>query len=134
MGKSVESFSIEPEYRKSNGQYVQDIDRDDLPLGFQPITRSLVTIPAGQVGGNHVHSREEGFIAIGSGLEIHWQDEAGEPHSEAMNPDGQLMLFVVRSMVPHAIKNRGEHDAVLLEYASQTMTDSSYEKRVIIPE
>jgi hypothetical protein len=44
-----------------------------------------------------------------------------------MNPDNQLRLFVVRSLVPHAIKNESSEQAVLLEYADQTQDDSKVE-------
>jgi len=123
---------IEPKYQEPNGQYLQDIDRTDLPLGFLPVERSLVTIPPLQVGGNHIHSRAEGFIAIGSGLTIYWRDESGEIHSELMNPDDQLKLFVVKSLVPHAIKNEANEQAILLEYADQTQEESTYQPAHII--
>lgn len=91
-----------------------------------------MTIPAGQVGGNHAHSHREGFIAIGSGLTMYWRDKNGVLRSEAMNPDDQLKLFIVQSLVPHAIRNESNTLAVLLEYADQTQNDSTYEKAELV--
>ena len=123
----MEQFPVEPKYRKDNGLVLQDIDREDLPLGFKPISRSLITISPKQAGGNHKHVRIEAFIGIGAGLEIIWVDEQGERHSELMNSDDKLRLFVVDSMVPHAIRNNGDVPAVVLEYADLPQEKSPVE-------
>lgn len=117
MIELVSFFSIEPKYKKPNGLTLHDIDREDLPLGFAPVSRCAVLIPPNEMGGNHAHKRREGFIALGEGLELFWLDEEGSRHSAPMYREGQPLLIVVESMVPHAIKNNSEHPAFLLEYA-----------------
>jgi uncharacterized RmlC-like cupin family protein len=124
MSKSVEFYPIEPLYKKENGLYVQEIDRTDLPLGFKPKVRHLVTIPPGVTSANHRHPRTEGFIGVGDNLTFYWLDEHGTRKSENMVPEGEHLLFVVPPNVPHAIVNNSDAPAVLLEYADKPQIDS----------
>jgi uncharacterized RmlC-like cupin family protein len=124
MNKSVNITNIDPLYQKPNGVYVQEIDRIDLPLGFEPVVRHLVTIPKGAVSANHKHPRKEAFIGIGDDLEFTWLDETNHVQTFQMNLDGKLHLIVVDSHVAHAIKNNSQSPAVLLEYADRTQKES----------
>lgn len=124
MGNQVTFTEIQPLYKKPNGLYVQEIDRSDLPLGFQPVVRHLVTIPSGAVSANHRHPRTEAFIGIGNDLEFFWIDEDGNKQSRIMNPADQLILVCVAPNVPHAIKNNSDAPAVLLEYADKIQSES----------
>lgn len=123
----VKIYSIEPLYKKSNGLYVQEIDRTDLPLEFEPLVRHLVTVPAGEISANHKHPRKEAFIGIGDDLEFIWLDNDGQKRHEKMNHNGELKLFVVDSFTPHAIKNSSTAPAVLLEYADREQVDQDIE-------
>jgi uncharacterized RmlC-like cupin family protein len=124
---TVKIYPIEPLYKKPNGLYVQEIDRDDLPLGFASKVRHLVTIPAGQCSANHKHPRSEGFIGIGSALKFYWLDNNGTRHCEVMTKDDGLLLFVVPPFVAHAIVNESDAPAVLLEYANMPQSEKDIE-------
>ena len=124
MNTEVTFTQIEPLYKKPNGLYVQEIDRTDLPFGFDPVVRHLVTIPASGISANHLHPRTEAFIGIGNDLEFFWLDANGNRQSRAMNPDNQLLLVLVPPNVPHAIKNNSDTPAILLEYADKKQTES----------
>lgn len=133
MSAKIASFNINPDYIKDNGLFVLDIDRDGLPLGFEPKARTIVTIPPQAQGGNHRHSRIEAFVGFGEGLELHWIDESGEHQSAPMNPNGELLLFVMPSMVPHAVVNTSTTtQAFLLEYADQTPSENTVEPFQVI--
>ena len=128
MQLPVRIYPIKPLYTKENGLYVQEIDREDLLLGFTPVVRHLVTIPAGQISANHKHPRSEGFIGIGKSLTFYWIDTEGRTLEEDMTLDDQLLLFVVPPYVPHAIKNNSDAPAVLLEYADSPQSDAQIER------
>ena len=133
--KPVQKFAIDPRYRKANHQAMFDIDRKSLPLGFKVAERGLVYIPPKVVAGNHKHSRQEGFIAFGKGLEIIWLDESGKQHNEPLNPegpDGQLWLFTVPPDVPHAVRNNDEEAGYLLEFADETQESSKVERMAVV--
>ena len=119
----VTEYAIEPLYTKPSGLYVQEIDRQDLPLGFIPIVRHLVTIPPKGYSANHKHPRNEAFIGIGSELTFMWIDCSGNKQSIDMNKDGRLKLIVVPSNTPHVIINNSSSPAVLLEYADKVQID-----------
>lgn len=127
MNNNVSIHDIQPLYKKPDGLYVQEIDRTDLPLGFEPTVRHLVAIPPGGISANHRHPRSEAFIGIGDQLTFHWIDEDGAKHSENMAPQGKIFLFVVPPNVPHAITNNSDSPAVLLEYADAEQTQNDVE-------
>lgn len=117
---------MNPTYKKENGLWLLNTDSPDLPMDFSIHERNIVYIPAGEFGGNHRHPRQEAFIGIGSNLELIWQDQDGQRHVETMSPEGKgdlLALFVVRSMTPHAVVNRGQDAAVLIEFADSPQHD-----------
>jgi hypothetical protein len=76
-------------------------------------------MPAGELGGNHMHVRKEAFIGIGEGLEIHWLGKDGATHKSPM--------------IPHAIKNTTDSPAVILEYADLPQEQSPVERVEVIP-
>lgn len=123
---------IEPKSTKPNGQY-QVGTHDIAPLlGFESMVTSLVVIPPNQAAGNHAHSRLEAFVGTGLGLHIYWLDEKGSLHTEAMNPEGQPRLFKIGSEVPHAIENKADTHASLIEFTSMPYVDSSYRQVHVI--
>lgn len=116
--KKVIAHAFEPKYRRDNGLLVLDLDSVPLPSGFVLRERSLVRLPAGQIAGNHKHLRQEAYLCLGLGVQLHWIDEAEEAHVEQMHrPEGDPQLFVIPPLVPHAIINTSGHDAALLGYA-----------------
>lgn len=52
-------------------------------------------IPGGEFGGNHKHPRTEAFVGIGSDLELIWQDDSGVKHTERMDDERGLQLFIL---------------------------------------
>lgn len=114
----IQTFTIEPKYKKENGLWVIDIDRLRLPENFQPIERSLVCIPPQQIGGNHKHPRVEAFLSFAEPLTLAWLDEQQKKYTEVMR---ELTLYVVSSNLPHAIINSSTSgNGVLLEFADMT--------------
>jgi uncharacterized RmlC-like cupin family protein len=119
---SIERYPVEPKYQKENGLYV--IDSDDLPFpaDFRIAERSIVRIPAGQVAGNHRHPRLEAYVTCDD-VTLVWVDENGERHMEAMGEASGLALFVVRSMVPHAVVNHSQSGATIIGFADGPLVD-----------
>lgn len=122
----IEKYPINPTYRKENGLWLLNIDSPDLPTTFPIHERNVIYIPAGEFGGNHRHPRSEAFIGVSGNLELTWQDHNGKKHVEAMCPEEKndlLTLFVIQSMTPHVVMNRGKNAAVLIEFADQAQHD-----------
>lgn len=94
-----------------------------MPLGFSPLIKHLVTIPAGAVSANHAHPRFESFIGIGKSLKFYWIDKNGDRKYEDMTAQDGLLLFIVPPHVPHAILNESDAPAVLLEYADRAQNE-----------
>lgn len=121
----IEKHAFTPTYRKENGLWLLNVDTPELPVDdFTIVERNVAYIPAGEYGGNHKHPRTEAFVGIGE-LELIWQDTNGERHSELMSTaeENQLRLFIVRSMTPHVVINRGKSAAVLIEFADAAQHD-----------
>lgn len=117
---------MNPTYRKENGLWLLNMDLPDLPTDFHVHERNVVCIPPGEFGGNHRHPRNEAFISVGGNLELIWQDQDGQKHIDAMSPeeeDSLLILFVIHSMTPHAVVNRGKSAATLIEFAEEAQHD-----------
>lgn len=117
----IRKIPIEP-IRRDNGMWNLQTHLLPLPKGFVVEERNLIAIPAGVVGGNHVHPRTEIFIAVGN-LYLEWRDAKGNRHSEAMAEAGQLFVYVVEPYTPHAVVNKGTQPAVLFELADDIQHD-----------
>lgn len=115
--KSVQSYPFEPKYKRGNGLVVIDTDNLPLPNDFELRETSVVRLPAGEVAGNHRHSRQEAYFCLDEGVVLHWLDEAGRVHVEEMADAEKPRLFVVPSYVPHAVVNTSMNDVTLLGYA-----------------
>lgn len=125
----VERIAIEPTFRRESGLFIIDIDKVELPEGFDVEERFVVYIPPGQIGGNHKHPRKEIFIGLGD-LELVWKDEGGEVHTEKMGGE-ELKMFVVEPMVPHTVKNNSKNEfGVLIEFATEKQHDVEETKLV----
>jgi uncharacterized RmlC-like cupin family protein len=118
-----EWHQIEPSYKKDSGVWVLHLEDIVLPDGFVSKEQSIISIPPGITAGNHKHPRIELFVGNGEGLVFSWLDEEGKAHEQRMNPDGTLFLFIVPATLPHAISNRGNTIATVLELASDVQHD-----------
>lgn len=131
--KQVEISPVSHAYAKDNGLRVFSLEAFEAHIPFDVQQRSIVSLPPGQIGGNHSHPRAEAFIAMGEELELHWVDTEGGTHVERMNADSEFSLIVVHPHVPHAIINRATHStATLLEYASSTQTPEDITQQNVI--
>ncbi|HEV7453839.1 MAG TPA: hypothetical protein VGO07_01120 [Candidatus Saccharimonadales bacterium] len=121
----VKTYPLDSKYRKQNGLFVVDAVQLPIPDDFEVHEQSVVYIPPGQVAGNHTHPRQEAYICCDEGAELHWMDESGEEHIEVMGADrdGGPTLFVVESMVAHAVVNTSGHGISLFGYADGPFED-----------
>lgn len=114
---NVEIFLIDPTYSKGNGAWALNTQELPVDIGFQPVEQALISLPPGQVAGNHTHPRREALIGLGQAAYFLWQDNDGTIHKEAMNPDGQLQIFSIPPHIPHAVINESRiHPVFLYEY------------------
>lgn len=122
--QQITSIPLTPRYKKDNGVYVLDAQNMPLPDGFALKESSLVYLPAGEVAGNHRHPRQEAFICFQKNVELHWLDTDGKKHIQPMNDaDGNAPLFIVPSMVPHAVVNTSKNIATIMAYADGPLVD-----------
>lgn len=119
----IHKIPIEPTYKKDNGLWNLDTISLPFPDKFQIAERSIVHIPAGEFGGNHKHPRTEAFVGIGEELYIVWEDDKSQKHEDKMMDGEQLFLFVVEPFTPHAVINRGNSFAILVEFADGPNVD-----------
>jgi len=115
---------IKPTYIKDSGVSVTRIDASFLPADFCVAEQSVVSIPPKQIAGNHKHRRQEAFISTSKDLVLYWIDTKGERHEENMVEDNCLLLFIIPSYVPHAVKNNSlDTTAFLYEFANGIQQD-----------
>lgn len=100
------------------------LNTDDIPVEKTLVKdQQIVHLAPQSVGGNHKHPRTEWFIGIGE-LEFIWLDEAGNQQVEKMNPSGQILLFEVPPLLPHAVRNSSSTAVgILFELADGKMKD-----------
>ena len=114
---NVRKLAIEPAYKKENGAFAIDTQSVLPNDAFHVIEQFIISLPAGEVAGNHRHARKEALLGLGEALYFLWQDGDNVIHEEAMNPEGHLYLFLIPSNVPHAVANKSPNKpAVLYEY------------------
>lgn len=119
----VQKKIIEPAYKKDEGFWVIRTQEHFSEIPFEVQEQSLITIPPGKIGGNHKHPRKEAFIGLGEKLYLVWQDNDGKIHEEKME-DENVNLFIIPSMLPHAVINKSTTAvATLYEYASEPQHD-----------
>lgn len=120
---NIEKKVITPAYKKDAGFWVIRTQEQFSEIPFVVVEQSLITIPPQKIGGNHKHPRSEAFIGLGEALYLLWQDENGENHEEKME-DENINLFIIPSMLPHAVINKSDSGmAVLYEYANEIQHD-----------
>jgi oxalate decarboxylase/phosphoglucose isomerase-like protein (cupin superfamily) len=119
----IEKYPFEPTYTKDSGLWLLNVDNPDIPGDFTVVERNIIRMPGGKFGGNHRHPRSEAFVGIAGDLHLVWQDKEGEKHTEKMDSESGLQLFVVHSLTPHAVLNRGTTPAVLIEFANAPQHD-----------
>ena len=114
----IQRISIAPKYTKEDGLIVMDSIRTELP--FEAKVLQFVILPPKAIGGNHRHPRKEAFLALGEGLELHWQDEEGELHTELFVRNE---VIIVAPFTPHGIVNKSETTASIAEWADGIQHD-----------
>ncbi|GAB4219940.1 MAG: hypothetical protein Fur009_8280 [Candidatus Microgenomates bacterium] len=114
MDIKIKKIKIDPTYKKENQLWV--LNFDDIKVPFIVKEKSIVYILPKKLGGNHFHPRQEAFIGIGEGLELHYLKE-NIIKKERMNPDGKLFLFVIPANLPHAVFNNSNSPAIIIEFA-----------------
>jgi hypothetical protein len=105
------------------------LNTTDIPVPFEKIKdQQIVHLAPQSTGGNHRHPRTEWWVAIGE-LELIWQDENGEVHTEHMNPEGKILLIEMPPLVPHAVRNiSNTQRGILMEWADEKMKDAEVVK------
>lgn len=120
----IKHIPVQPSYKRDNGLW--NLETLSLPLAehLDVKERNVVYVPAGQQAGNHKHPRTEAFIGIGEDLWLVWIDDEGATHEEKMMVDGgQLNLFVVEPFTPHAVVNKAQAFAVIVEFTDGPNVD-----------
>jgi hypothetical protein len=86
-----------------------------LPKDFVVRDRSVVSLPAGQIAGNHRHPRQEAYLCCDLGAEMHWLDEDGKVRIDKMGTaDGPLEqveameVTVLVEKAAHAARSEAE--------------------------
>lgn len=117
----VEKTILNPSLQQDNGLYVISSKDIPLPNGFDRKDYDFVYIPPGETAGNHQHRRIEIFICMDEGAELHWVDpDTHEKHVEDMAQEqGQVKVFTIGSMVPHAVVNRSSKGITLIEFMNE---------------
>lgn len=113
--QSVQVIPLTPKVKKDNGLFILDTDALPFPASFSKKESGAVYIPAGQTAGNHRHPRQEAFVCFQKDVELHWIDADGTKQMRQLADNGSPM-FVVSSMVPHAVVNKSGIAACLLYF------------------
>lgn len=111
--ESVITYPFEPKYKRENGLAVFDLETLPLPADFSVQETSAIRIPAGQVAGNHKHTRQEAYACLDEGAELHWIDDTGKTHVAPMTN----RLFFMPPNVPHAVVNTSDREVTLIGVA-----------------
>ncbi len=119
----INRFTIPYTYKRETDLWVLNLETVELPIDFEIVERSIVAIPPKQTGGNHTHPRQEVFIELGEGLELHWRDETGIKHIVSLDSAGGLTAFLIPPNIPHAVYNSGNMNAYLIEFADGVQRD-----------
>lgn len=121
-------LSLPFSYKKPDTE-VWVFNNNVLPFPSRKIKdQQLIILGPGAVGGNHKHPRTEWFIAMSAGLKLFWLDEKRKVHERDIFSDKEeLMLVEVPPYLPHAVKNTGTKDKViLLELADDQMKNPQF--------
>jgi quercetin dioxygenase-like cupin family protein len=118
--KFIKLKHIERRYPGINRQYTSEIFEK---LGFAVAVNHIYELAPGAVGGNHRHDKLEAFVGLGEGLVLYWLDQNNEVKSEPMYQLGQLKLCIIPNNLAHAVCNKGNEPAFLLEYADKAKSD-----------
>lgn len=120
----ITRIPLQAKYKRDNGVFVLDADVP-LPDTFALKETSLVHVPAGAVAGNHRHPRQEAFICFQEGVELHWLDITGGKHKQTMHTaNGEGSLFIIPSLVPHAVVNKSSGTATIVAYADGPLVNA----------
>lgn len=123
--QDIQIISLKPTYKNDNGVRVFDAQNLPFPATFTLAESSFVSIPPGQVGGNHRHPRQEAFLCFQPGVTFHWIDANGKKHTEQMCDDaGNVKLFVAPAMVPHAVVNNTDQPIQIMDYGDGPLVDA----------
>ena len=112
----MKEVRFSPTHTRKDGLELSNIP---IPEGFKVVDYSLVSIPAGSMGGNHKHPRTEVFVTMDP-LTLYWLDENNEVQETSMGPvNGQYKLFTAPPFLPHAVINETGEKALLVEFSDQ---------------
>ncbi len=108
---------------RDTGLFKVDLNKLPLPSNFVCKDHVLISLPPKQIGGNHKHPRREIFFSLSDSLEFYWEDEDKKIHSSPMKQGNKLYLIDVYPYVPHAVVNRSDKEAMLIEFADSHQYD-----------
>ncbi len=123
----IQTITFPHSYIRNSGLWVRDVLPQTLlvPEIAQPLTQvSLVHFSPGCFGGNHKHPRVEVFGLLSGNLELHYLEADTHQICTMAAPTSQDMtLYVIPTLLPHAVMNRGNGNAYMLEFASEPQHD-----------
>ncbi|MCA9371344.1 hypothetical protein KC726_00435 [Candidatus Woesebacteria bacterium] len=119
---SITQKIIKPSYARQSGLWVLHVHDIIQHIDFVVKETNVIYIPPGVAGGNHKHPRIEAFFAPEEGLELIFQ-EKGTIKKLPMKSDGNLCIFTIAPMVPHAVFNNSKKPLPLIEFADGPMQD-----------
>lgn len=119
----IDKILTKPTYKRDGGLWVVNMDMLDIPNDFVIAERNVVYIPPGEYGGNHRHPRKEAMIGIGDYIILIWEDSDGVVHEETMSNKDTMLLFILHPFTPHAVVNKGNKPAMLIEVADGPQLD-----------
>jgi oxalate decarboxylase/phosphoglucose isomerase-like protein (cupin superfamily) len=117
-----QKITMLPTYVRETELWVRDLKPELVIVNDITFTEtSLIRIPTGQLGGNHLHPRVELFCCLAGELEIVWLDENEKQQNLIMetNHEKEMTGYVMPSGLAHAVRNVGKTDGFLLEFASE---------------
>ncbi len=121
----IQTLQLPHSYVRNSGLWVRGLSPILIPEISQPLTQiSLVCLPPKQVGGNHKHPRIEVFGLMSGNLELHYLEADNHQICTMATPTSQDMtLYVIPTLLPHAVINRSDGNAYMLEFASEPQHD-----------
>lgn len=109
--------------KTDKGLFSINLDTLSMPASFVKKHHYVIHLPPLEIGGNHRHPREEVFLCLSDNVEFHWIDKEGKKHTRQMKEKDKLYLFYVRPHVAHAVVNKSELPATLVEFADSPHYD-----------
>lgn len=127
----IKKILIKPDILKEKQIISIGLNKIPLPSDFRKLKEFSLLLKPGSFGGNHKHSRTEIFISWDK-LTLIWQDKKGGIKKEKMGltKDNKLTIFIISSKTPHAVVNKTDKNATLIEFADGKLNDVEETKLV----